>query len=204
MDIVFNLLLVRSRAYSEMGEWELAETEMKAIRSEAEALGYLNQLTYTLSGLAAVAINNSRWIEGSAYAKQARALAERLGNDVVLGHTLSLLCASELRQSDLTGDLNLREDALAYGLRSVEVLDRLTPSDSLALAHAYLADVYLAMRDGNEARNHYNLAVQVAEKLGLGWIKARLTEDLEPRLAKLDGEKNEASGSSIEAVPGSL
>ncbi len=182
MDIVFNLLLVRARAYSEMDQGAQAEAEMKAIRSEAEALGYLNQLTYTLSGLAAVAIDNSRWAEGSAYAKQARALAERLGNDVVLGHTLSLLCASELRQSDLTQDRNMRDEALAYGLRGVEVLSRLAPSDSLALAHGYVTEVYLAKGDPESASEHYRTAIQIAERLRLGWVKERLVEEFEAKL----------------------
>ena len=107
MDIVFNLLQVRARAYADTGRGDLAEIELNTIRSEAEALGYLTQLTYTLSGLAAVAVEGGRWAEASAYARQASALAERLGNDLVLGHTLATLCSSEFRQVDQGGIENL-------------------------------------------------------------------------------------------------
>ncbi len=61
LDIVFNLLLVRARAYAEMGQKDQAETEMRSIRAEAEALGYLHQLAYVLSGLAAMAAEQQHW-----------------------------------------------------------------------------------------------------------------------------------------------
>jgi tetratricopeptide (TPR) repeat protein/DNA-binding MarR family transcriptional regulator len=184
MDLVFNLLLVRARAFSEMNQGALAESEMKAIRSEAESLGYLTQLTYTLSGLAAVAIENSRWAEGTAYAKQASTLAERLGNDVVLGHTLALLCTSELRQWGLTHEPVLIDEAFAHGSRSVEVLDRIAPSDSLVLAHSYLSEVHLARNELPEARVHFASALQVADKLRLGWLRQRLIEEIQPKLGE--------------------
>ena len=135
LDIVFNLLLVRARAYAEIGQSDQAEAEMRAIRSEAEALGYLNQLAYVLSGLAAMAAERERWPEVVGYARQASTLAERLGNDLVLGHTLGVLASGERRQGQL-------EDARAHGERAVSVLGRLPPSDSLMLAHGYLAEVY--------------------------------------------------------------
>jgi len=182
MDIVFNLLLVRARAYAETGRGDQAETEMNAIKSEAESLGYLTQLMYTLSGLVAVAIERGRWAEGGAFAKQASALAERLGNNLVLGHTLALLCSSEFRQVDQGGDMRLLDEALSHGMRSIEVLSRLPPSDSIVLAHAYLCEVYLYRKLTKEAREHFESAIGYAEELRLGWLKERLTGELGPKL----------------------
>jgi tetratricopeptide (TPR) repeat protein len=182
MDIVFNLRLVRARAYADTGRIDMAEDEMNAIRSEAESLGYLTQLTYSLSGLAAVAIEHGHWAEGSALAKQASSLAERLGNDVVLGHTLALLCAGEFRQVDQGGDRKLLEEAIGHGLRSVTVLSRLPPTDSLVLAHSYLTEVYLFSKKVPEAVEHYSMALGLADKLGLAWLKERMKDELGAKL----------------------
>jgi len=187
MDIVFNLLLIRARAYLDTGRSDLAELEMNAIKSEAESMGYLTQLTYTLSGLAAVAVEHSRWAEGGAYAKQTMALAERLGNDMVLGYTLALLCTSEFRQVDQGGDQRLLDEAVAHGVRSVEVLGRLPPSDSLVLAHGYLSEVYLYKKMKDDAVEHYNRAIELAGKLRLGWLRDRLTAELGTRIAGSKG-----------------
>ncbi len=182
MDVVFNLLLVRARAYLDTGRSDLAESEMIAIRSEAEELGYLNHLTYTLTGLAAVAFERGRWAAGNAYAKQASALAERLGADLVLGYTLAMLCSSEYRQVDQGGDLHLIDDAVMHGERSVEVLSRIQPTDSLVLAHAYLSEVYLYQKDLAKAVDHYQKSIELAEKLGLSSLRVRLAEELSGRL----------------------
>ena len=171
MDIVFNLLLVRARAYAETGKGDLAEKEMNSIRSEAEALGYLTQLMYTLSGLVAVAIERGRWAKGSAFAKQASALAERLGNGLVLGHTLALLCSSEFRQADQGGDQRLIDEALAHGTRSVEVLSRLPPSDSIVLAHGYLTEVYLYRKMGKEATGTLRQSDRICRKAPVGMVE---------------------------------
>ena len=183
MDIVFNLMLGRARAYSDSGQHDRAEAEMNIIRSEAESLGYLNQLTYTLSGLAAIADERGRWAEGVAYARQASALAERLGNDLVLGHTLATLCSLEFRQMDQGGDPRLLDEALAHGHRSVEVLTRLPPSDSLVLAHAYLTEVYMHLRQTDVAKEHYQSALELAERLRLGLLTDRLKSEFAQRLA---------------------
>jgi tetratricopeptide (TPR) repeat protein/DNA-binding MarR family transcriptional regulator len=193
MDIVFNLLLERARAYSHMGQEDLAAVEMEAMRTEAEALGYLTQLTYTLSGLAAVAIQRGRWAEASGYAKQAQAMAERLGDDLVLGHTLALNCTSELRQADQGGDPRLLDEALGHGLQSVEVLSRLPPSDSLVLAHAYLTEVYLLKHDGARAKTHYETAQDLAGGLGFGYLKQQLAEELQARVTAADGKPVEGA-----------
>lgn len=142
VDIVFNLLLVRSRAYTMTGHPDLAENEMQIVRSEAEALGYVNQLAYALSGLAALATQADRLDDATNYAKQAVSLAERLGNDLVLGHTLGLLCTAEFRAADQGGEPNLVDDSIVHGERSVEILNRLPPGDSLVMAHGYLAEAY--------------------------------------------------------------
>ena len=185
LDILFNLLLVRARVYAETNRQELAETEMRAIRSEAESLGYLNQLTYTLSGMAAIAIEMQRWSEGGAYAKQASALAERLGNDLVLGHTLALLCSSRFRQGDLENREELIDEAKESGERSVAILNRLPMSDSLVLAHGYLCEVLSHKGDAKGAREHYEQALNLADAMKLGWLKERLVAELTPTISAI-------------------
>ena len=171
LDIVFNLLLVRARAYAETGQRDLAENEMRLIRTEAESLGYLNQLTYVLSGLAAMAVESERWSDAVSYCRQAIVLAERLGNDVVLGHTLAILSSGERRQGRLA-------DSVSHGERAVSVLRRLPPSDSLMLAHAYLAEAYLDTGRVSDARHQFETAYQLADRMGLAWWKERVSEEL--------------------------
>ncbi|MCI4335645.1 MAG: AAA family ATPase [Thermoplasmata archaeon] len=181
LDIVFNLLLVRARAYAETGQKELAESEMRLLRAEAESLGYLSQLTYTLSGLSAMAVEGERWSEAVAYARQASALAERLGNDTVLGHTLAVQCAGELRQGVV-------DDARIHGERAVAVLSRLPPSDSLVLARAYLTEVYLQLKEGAKARQEYDAALELAVKMGMNWWRDRIEAEMGEKVAALSPE----------------
>ncbi len=196
MDVVFNLRLVRARAFLESGRPDLAESEMVAIRSEAESLGYLNQLSYALSGLASVALERGQWTATASYARQASDLAERLGNQLVLGYTLAILCSSELRQADQGGNPELFQQSLAHGLRSVEVLQRLPPSDSLVLANGYLTELYLSLRKFSEASAHYNRALAVADELGLKSLKARVIDELGPKLANAAAGQVQATAES--------
>jgi len=184
MDIAFNLQLVRARAYVRLGRHEQAEVEMRTIRSEAEALGYLSQLTYALSGLASLASDTERWAEAVDYAKQASVLAERLGNDFVLGHSLASLCATKNRQALENGDptSTLIREAIADGERSLEVLGKLPPSDSLALANAYLAEAYVGLHDSEKAARYYHKAVNLADELQLPWIKEKLLSEVKPKI----------------------
>ncbi len=184
MDVVFNLRLARARAYSDTGRQELAEEEVAAVREEAEALGYLTQLTYALSGLAAVANERQQWAACTAYAKQASELAERLGNNLVLGHTLGTLCSSEFRQAFIGGSPSLLVEALEHGRRSVEVLGQLPPSDSLVFAHSYLAEVYLFMKKYGEAVAHYDSAITTAQSLGLKGLTEVISKELEVRVSE--------------------
>ncbi|HTT35537.1 MAG TPA: AAA family ATPase [Thermoplasmata archaeon] len=176
LDIVFNLLLVRARAYAENGQKELAETEMRMLRVEAESLGYLSQLTYTLSGLSAMAAEGERWSEAVAYARQASSLAERLGNDTVLGHTLAVLCAGEHRQGAL-------QEARIHGERAIAVLSRLPPSDSLMLARAYLTEVYVSLNLKERAREEYHAAMELADRMGMSWWKDRIKAEMADKLS---------------------
>ena len=184
MDIAFNLQIVRARAYVRLGQYQLAEVEMRTIRSEAEALGYMSKLTYALSGLASLASDAGRWAEAVDFAKQASVLAERLGNDFVLGHSLALLCATKNRQALADGDptSTLVEDAIADGERSLEVLGKMPPSDSLALANSYLAEAYVGRHDGAKAAHYYNRAVELADELQLPWIKEKLLAEVKPKV----------------------
>src|SRR5208282_150308 len=182
MDIAFNLQIVRARAYVRLGQYQLAEVEMRTIRSEAEALGYMSQLTYALSGLASLASDTGRWVEAVDFAKQASLLAERLGNDFVLGHSLAMLCAAKNRQALTNGDptSSLVKDAIADGERSLEVLGKLPPSDSLALANGYLAEAYVGRSDRAKAALYYNKAIELADQLQLPYIKEKLLAELRP------------------------
>ena len=178
VDIVFNLLLVRSRAYVATGHYDLAEAELRTIRLEAESLGYVNQLAYAVSGLAALAAQVGRNDDAANYARQAIVLAERLGNDLVLGHTLGLLCAAEFHIADQLKNPEVLPDAIIHGERSVEILGRLTPSDSLAMAHVYLAEAYHLAGDRPRALENYAGASALAEELEIDWMRRELAEHL--------------------------
>ncbi len=199
MDLVFNLRLVRARALSDQGHHEQAEAEVDATRSEAESLGYLTQLTYALSGLAAVATERSRWAAAASYAKQASDLAERLGNTLVLGHTLATVCASEFRQVYYGGDPHHLPEALEYGRRSVEVLESIPPSDSLVFAHAYLTEVYLLMKKPAEAEVHYAKSISIANELGLAAIRDRVIQEIQGRMDEARRQPEADSGLPVPA-----
>ncbi len=185
MDLVFNLRLVRARAFSDLGQQEAAEAEVEATRAEAEALGYLTQLTYALSGLAAVATERQQWGACATYARQAGDLAERLGNNLVLGHTLAILCASEIHQVLVGGNPQLAYEAEEHGRRSIEVLERVTPSDSLVYAHAYLSEVYLHLNKASEAIHHYDRGLELANQLGLKMVADRFVTEFGPKVNPL-------------------
>jgi tetratricopeptide (TPR) repeat protein len=185
MDVALNLRLVRARTYSDMGNQQLAEAEVEATRAEAESLGYLTQLAYALSGLAAVATEREQWTASVNYARQAIELAERLGNNLVLGHTLALLCTSERRLALTSNNAQLLQESEEHGRRSVEVLERIPPTDSLALAHVYLVEVYLAMNRADDAVAHYDRARGLCRDLGLKGIDLRVAEELGPRVEPL-------------------
>ena len=188
-DLVFTLLLVRARAYQETGKRDLAELEMRKLRAETEALGYLTQLTYTLSGLAAMTVEAGRWNEATEFARQASTLAQRLGNETVFGHTLAVLSAGEIRQGQL-------ESARDHGEQSVRVLSRLPASDSLVLAHSYLAEAYVALGQGEPARTHYGEAITLARSMGmLPWIQ-QLESELKKKIDDLLGEGSGSSAST--------
>jgi len=184
MDVAFNLQLVRARSYARLGQYQLAEVEMRTMRSEAESLGYLSQLTYAYSGLASLAGEGSRWTEAVNYAKQANVLAERLGDDFILGHTLALLCATVYRQSMTTSDSSspLISEAIAHGERSVEVLSKMAPSDSLVLVHTYLSEAYLGKKDRAKAIQYYDKSIELVDGLQLPWLKEKILTELKPKL----------------------
>jgi tetratricopeptide (TPR) repeat protein/DNA-binding MarR family transcriptional regulator len=178
LDIAFNLRLIRARAYFRMGQVDAAESEMKLVRAEAESLGYLNQLNYSLNGLVATAIQRERWTDAVTYAKQACSLAERLGNDLVLGHTLALLCTAELRQSWTGGSPKLLEDSIHHGERSVELLARLPPTEAIVYARSYLSEAWLYGGNREKAAQEYKLALDLCDKLNLGWLKVAIVSEL--------------------------
>jgi tetratricopeptide (TPR) repeat protein/DNA-binding MarR family transcriptional regulator len=183
-DIAFTLRLIRARAYMRLGQNSVAEEEMRLVRSEAESLGYLNQLMYSLSGLAATSIQGSHWVETKMYATQAIALAERLRNDMVLGHTLALLAGGELRQADdnPSAKSDLIRDSVLHGERSVQVLSKVPPSESLGLAHAYLGESYLASGERGKAVEQYTQSIDVLEGLKLFWLRDAIRAELGTRL----------------------
>jgi len=185
MDVAFNLQLVRARAYTELGQHQLAEVELRSIRTEAETLGYMSQLTYAMSGLASLATDAGRWAEASGYAKQASVLAERLGNDFVLGHTLAVLCSAENRQAQSVGpkeSATLIQEAIAHGERSLEVLSKLPPSDSLVLANTYLSEAHAYRKDWATATKYYERAAELADRLHIAWLKQVIETDVRPKI----------------------
>jgi hypothetical protein len=182
LDIVFNLILVRARIYAEQGEPNRAQAEMRSMRSEAEALGYLSPLTYTLSGLSALAAQSERWDEAMSYGRQAASLAERLGNTAVLGHTLAVMAACELRMSQTNKDASLLVAAQEHGERAVSLLQRIRLTDSLPIAYGYLTDVYLELKLVPQARAAFEEASRLAKEIGLKWLLDQLDVDVLPRL----------------------
>ena len=186
LDIVFNLIQVSARVHTELGDVAQAERDLGLLKSESENLGYINQLAYALSGLSALAAISERWVDAGNWARQAANLAEKLGIDVILGHTLGILCAAHGRQAlaqkdDATKSRQLRL-AKEYGERSVTILGRITPSDSLLLSHGYLAEVLVELDDTESARDHYETAIKLADSMGLPKWRARFEEDLQRRL----------------------
>jgi DNA-binding MarR family transcriptional regulator len=182
MDIAFNLRLHMARAYFRMGQYSLAESEIKLVRAEAESLGYLNQLCYALDGLVAPSVQAGRLNEAASYARQAWALAERLGNDIVLGHSLAQLCSIEGRLAQSEGRPDLLQDSIAHGRRGLEVLGRLPPSELLVFAHGYLAEVYLLANDVSKSRASYQAALEICESLGLSYLRDMLGAELGSKL----------------------
>jgi tetratricopeptide (TPR) repeat protein/DNA-binding MarR family transcriptional regulator len=182
LDITFNLRLVRARAYLRLGQTTLAESEIELVRAEAESLGYLNQLTYSLAGLASTAIQGQRWLEAMSYSKQACSFAERLGNDLVLGHSLALLCTAELRQVMAGGSPGLLQDSIGHGERSVGVLGRLPPTEAIIFAQAYLAEAWIYSGDNEKASKHYEIAIDLCNRLNLGWLKDNLVAEVGAKL----------------------
>jgi tetratricopeptide (TPR) repeat protein/DNA-binding MarR family transcriptional regulator len=189
IDIAFNLRLARARAYLQMGQVALAGSEMELVRSEAESLGYLNQLTYSLAGLASTAHQRSQWAEAMSYAKQACTLAERLGNDLVLGHTLASLCASELHLAEEGGNPGLIHDSIAHGERSVGVLSRLPPTESLIWAQGYLAEAWIYSGDKDKGKAHYEISLGLCDKLNLSWLRKILEAEIGASLQAAESVK---------------
>jgi tetratricopeptide (TPR) repeat protein/DNA-binding MarR family transcriptional regulator len=177
MDIVFNLLQARARAYAELGRRELAEDAMLEIKTESEALGYLGHLAYCLSGLSALAADGGKWPEALSYAKQASSLAERLGIDAILAHTLAVMCWAERQQGRL-------EEAQHDGERSLAVLTRLPPSDTSVIAHSYLAEVFVAKKDLSRARAEYEEALRIARTLGTDWLRTSIEKEMAANLVE--------------------
>ncbi len=178
MDIVFSLMSARARRHALLGQNEAAMAEMNHIRGEAEALGYLTQLVHALSGLAALAVEMKRWQEASGYARQASELAERLGNDTIRGYTLSIQCASELRQSRFG-------EATSHGELAVQILSKLPPSDSLPMAHAYLAEAYHESGQATAALFNFERAVAISQKMGMDWWRKQVEAELGPKIRPL-------------------
>lgn len=199
MDITFNLRLVRARAYFRLGQVAQAESEMELVRAEAESLGYLNQLTYSLAGLASTAIQGARWSEATNYARQACALAERLGNDLVLGHSLALLCTTELRQVMAGGSSSLLNDSIQHGERSVGVLGRLPPAEGLVFAQGYLAEAWIFSGDKEKALRHYEIAIGICDKLNLTSLREHMVAEVGRKL-NIDSA-SPADGSRLNPEP---
>ncbi|MCI4341467.1 MAG: tetratricopeptide repeat protein, partial [Thermoplasmata archaeon] len=154
-----------------------AESDLIKIRSECESLGYLSQLVYTLSGFVALFADTGRWAEMDAYAVETIETARRLGNDLVVGHTLAVQCNGKLQQGEFAS-------AVEIGTRSVEVLQRLPLSESLLFAHGALADAYAEWGKLSEGKSHYEEAMQLADRLGLTAWKATLASEVGRKFAE--------------------
>lgn len=196
LDIVFSLMMARARSYAETGQTDLAEAEMRTVRTEAEALGYLTYLTYTLSGLCAMAVEAGKWTEVVGLGRQTISLAEKVGNNTVLGHTLALMGSGELRQLHFA-------DARSYGERAVAILSKGAPSDSLIIARAYLCETYLEMGMTDEATDQFNEVAALARILGTTFWVPNLRSAFEKKGVPLPAadEANPVPGTNIASGP---
>ena len=191
LDIVLNLLLTRSRAYSEIGQLGNAKADLSQVRDEAETSGYLYFLASANSGLCAVSAEDHQWREATTFGRQACAQAERLGNDTLLGHSLGLLCGCAYREAAAAETspadrVRLLDEALAYGQRGVNILEKLPPSDSLVLIQSYLAELYIESGLAKEAQEHLDEANRIASALGMTWYKERMDNEIRPRLEAIE------------------
>jgi tetratricopeptide (TPR) repeat protein/DNA-binding MarR family transcriptional regulator len=187
LDIVLNLLLTRSRAYSEIGQLGNAKADLSQVRDEAETSGYLYFLASANSGLCAVSAEAHQWREATTFGRQACGQAERLGNDTLLGHSLGLLCGCAYREAaspetSPADRVRLLDEALAYGQRGINILEKLPPSDSLVLIQSYLAELYIESGLAKEAQEHLDEANRIASALGMTWYKERMDSEIRPRL----------------------
>jgi hypothetical protein len=74
------------------------------------------------------------------------------------------------------------KDAIVHGERSLEVLAKLPPSDSLVLAHTYLSEVYADQHDRERASQYYNKAMELVNQLQLPWLKEKILIELKPKI----------------------
>lgn len=175
VDILFALMSQKVRIYIESRNLKAAEADLIKIRSECEALGYLSQLVYTLSGFVALCADTGRWAEMDSYAAETIETARRLGNDLVVGHTLALQCNGKLQRGDYAEAVNL-------GTQSIQVLERLPLSDSLLFAHGTLADAYAEWGHQQEGLAHYEQALRLADRFGFTSWKTTLMNEVGKKL----------------------
>lgn len=117
-----------------------------------------------------------KWPEALAYAKQASSLAERLGNDGILAHTLALMSWAERKQG-------LLQEARQHGERSLAVHARLPPSDLAVIAHSYLALVYLDLQERDRAKAEYHEALRLAKTIGADWLHSIIEKEMVENLS---------------------
>ncbi|HEV2449116.1 MAG TPA: hypothetical protein VGU43_01750, partial [Thermoplasmata archaeon] len=175
VDILFALMSHRARMFIEARNLPAAEADLIKIRSECEALGYLSQLVYTLSGFVALCADTGRWAEMETYATETIETARRLGNELVVGHTLAVQCNGKLQQGDYPG-------AVSLGIQSVQVLERLPLSESLLFAHGTLADAYAEWGKQQEGLSHYDEAMRLADRFGFTAWKTTLMNEVGKKL----------------------
>lgn len=180
VDILFRLLMLRARNFHELGDLGSAEEELLRIRTEFEALGYLSQVVYALSGLVGLYADRERWAEMDEVAERTIDIAGRVGNDLVLGHTLALQCNGKVRQGDPGA-------ATALGERGIAILERLPISDSLALAHAFLGGALADSGRLPESKKHYEEAIHLAERLEMPWWKESITQEMRTKFGPPGG-----------------
>ncbi|MGA7923610.1 MAG: AAA family ATPase [Thermoplasmata archaeon] len=190
VDLLFALKILRSRLLGVLGDVQGAFVELDQVRREADALGYLQPLVNALVGLSGFAFDAERWEDGTQYGRQALELAERVGNDSMLGHCLATLCSGEHRQAASVpqgeGRGRLLEDAMNHGERSVAILGALPSSDSLAMACGYLAEVYESMGRPDDAEQNFRRSLGIAKEVNMVWWITLVEREIE-RLASSRG-----------------
>lgn len=149
---------IRGRAYETLGDYELARTAFAAAVESGRASGDTEQEWQALLELG-MAWTERDYAQAGAHYQAALALAERLGDDVKLAHSLN-------RLGNWRANVGEREKALAAHRRALEIFGRLGDAAGRAQTLDYLGIVSYLAGDVPRSATYNHMAVSLQRKLG--------------------------------------